>query len=828
MRIKIKRRKHASNTHNRHNAHNRKRRLSRTRSSWPEVYKWVATGTLIVSTAIGSKTINVAYAQDPPAAVSTAAPSPTAADQAVAAQRFDIPPGTLDTVLATFQKATGWLVSVPNPAIRSLASPGVSGVYTPELALKQLLGSTGVTYKVTGPRAAALALEAVSTSVEVTAEAVQPSSPKYRAPLRDIPQTISIIPKSVIEQQGATSLTDVLRNVPGLTVAAGEGGQPAGDNLTLRGFSARNDVFVDGVRDLGPQSRDPFNFEQVEVVKGPQSAYSGRGSTGGSINMVSKTPLTSRLLGGSFQAGTDRTKRVTADLNVPFLDRNAFRLNLLAHNGGVAGRDVVEYERWGVAPSLSFGLGTPTTWTLSYFKLKQDNISDYGIPWVPATNNVLVDYRDKPAPVPRNTFYGFRNRDFERMGSDLGTVRVQHDFSDSFVLRNQFRYGRSTRDSMATPPRFASTDSTAINREMRSWITADDVWDNQTDLTADFATGAIRHSVVTGANFTRESNERRYRTAPNSLTTLLNPNPNDVYTGEITVDPLSDDFTGNTQAVYAFDTLRFGRRWEVSGGLRSERFAVNGQRRTGDPINHVDHMLSLRAGLVYKPSRFGSVYTSYGSSVNPSLEGLTYGANVNTDNLDPEKTYTTEVGSKWDLLDQRLSLTGAVFQVNKTNARTPGVLPDDPPQVLQGKQQVQGVEIGATGHVTPRWLVFGGYTFLDSEIVESNNPAEVGNKFPQTPDHAFNVWTTYSFPWRVTLGAGARYLGRRYNNTSNARFVDGFWTADAMLSFPVAKQLDVRLNFYNLTNEYYFERVGGGHVIPGAGRAFSVSTNFRF
>ena len=822
MRIKIKAKKN-NKTRKNHLPHPSNTAKKRN-SGWPEVYKWMATGTFVVCTALGTKTINIARAQEPPAAVSAT----SAAGPVSATHRFDIPSGTLEEALKTFQETTGMRIQMPANAIGGLASPGVSGAYTAEQALRALLGGTGVTYQLTGPDEVRLELEGVATSIEVTAQAAEPSSPKYTAPLRDIPQTITVIPKTVIEQQGATTLTDVLRNVPGLTVMAGEGGQPAGDNLTLRGFSARNDVFVDGVRDLGPQSRDPFNLEQVEVIKGPQSAFTGRGSTGGSINMVSKAPQTSRMVGGSLQFGTDSTKRVTTDFNVPFKDRNAFRLSLMAHDSGVAGRDVVEYGRWGVAPSLALGLGTPTTLTLGYFKLKQDNISDYGIPWVPANNNALEEYRDKPAPVPRNTFYGFRNRDFERMGSDLGTVRLEHDFSDSLVLRNQLRYGRSMRDSMATPPRFASPDSTVINREMRSWITEDSVWDNQTDLRAEFNTGAIRHTVVTGANFTYEENEKTYRTAPNSPTTLLNPNPDDVYTGEITVDPNRDDLTGSTQAAFLFDTVRLGRRWEVNGGLRSERYHVDGARRDGNPIDETDHMLSLRAGLVFKPASNGSIYTSYGSSLNPSLEGLTYGSNANIDSLDPEKTYTVEVGSKWDLLGQRLSLSTAVFQVDKTNARTPGILPDDPPQVLQGEQRVRGVEIGVTGHITPRWMVFGGYTYLDSEIVESNTSSQIGNKLPQTPDNSLNVWTTYSFPWRVTLGGGARYVGRRYNNTSNARFVEGYWAADAMLSFPVASQLDLRLNLYNLTNKYYFERVGGGHVVPGAGRSFSVSTHFRF
>jgi catecholate siderophore receptor len=290
-------------------------------------------------------------------------------------------------------------------------------------------------------------LRGPDSSIDVTEQAPL-SSLKYTEPLRDIPQTITVISKSMIEEQGATTLRDVLRNVPGLTMTAGEGGTAAGDNLTLRGFSARNDLFVDGVRDISPQSRDPFNMEEVEVVKGPGSAFTGRGSTGGSINLVSKAPSLSRMFGGTFNFGTDGTKRVSADVNMPlrFLgEHTAFRLNVLAHDSGVAGRDVVNNQRWGVAPSLAFGLGTPTRLTLSYFKLKQDNISDYGIPWVPATNNVLTAYRDRPAPVPRETFYGFRSRDYERMGSDMATVKYEYDFSDALQLRNQLRYGRSTR-----------------------------------------------------------------------------------------------------------------------------------------------------------------------------------------------------------------------------------------------------------------------------------------------------------------------------------------------------------------------------------------------
>jgi catecholate siderophore receptor len=333
---------------------------------------------------------------------------------------------------------------------------------------------------------------------------------------------------------------------------------------------------------------------------------------------------------------------------------------------------------------------------------------------------------------------------------------------------------------------------------------------------------------VTGFSLTREGNLRRYRSAPNSLTDLYNPNPDDIYTGEFTYNPIPSDYTGNSKAVYAFDTIRLGERWQVNGGLRSETYSVDGVSNTGAPAEKSDHMNSVRAGVVFKPAQNGSIYTSYGSSLNPSLEGLTYGGGATDPTLDPEKTYTVEFGSKWDLFNRRVLLSGALFQVKKTNALTPGVLPDDPPQILDGKQRVRGVELGATGYVTSRWMVFGAYAYLDGKIVESNNPVEVGNEFPQTPDHALSVWTTYEFPWRVTLGGGARYIGRRYNNTANVRFVDGYWTADLMASLPVTKHMDLRLNLLNLTNEYYFERLGGGHLIPGPSRTLMVSTRFHF
>jgi catecholate siderophore receptor len=783
---------------------------------------FVAIGTLAAYSAVGAH--QKAMAQQ-----ITGTGRAGSAGQTLVVRRFDIPAGPLDAVLAAFQSTTGWIVTVPDPALLMIQSKGVSGLFPPEQALRQLLSGSNVSYRVTGAQTAILELPAIRQTVEVQ-DSVPLSSPRYTEPLRDLPQTIAVIPKDIIEQQAATSLTDVLRNVPGLTIAAGEGVTPAGDNLTLRGNSARNDIFVDGVRDLSPQSRDPFNIEQVEVTKGPTSAVSGRGSAGGAINIVSKAPGLMPLIAGSIALGSADARRSTLDVNAPLKslrlgERTGLRVNTLWHESGVAGRDAVRNGRWGIAPTLGFGMGTPTRLTLSYYKLKQDNISDYGIPWVPNTNNVLVAYRDRPAPVPRNTFYGIEDRDREVLNQDAGTVKFERDFTDSMHLRSQVRFGNSGRNSIATPPRFASSDSTVINRELRSWVAKDRIWDNQTDFRSEFNTLAIRHALVTGAAFTHERNLRVNRTGPNSATTLLNPNPGDAYPGVIAASPFVGNITGTTQSLWAFETAKFGNHLEATGGVRWERFNVHGRNTTPAPVAQLVKMTSIRTGLIYKPVRRGSIYASYGSSLSPSLEGLSY--STSNTSIPPEKTYTTEAGAKWEVAGSRVLLTGAIFQVAKDNARTPGLLPTDPPQVLAGRQVSRGVELSASGGITRSVRVLGAYTLIDARIRSSNTPAEIGRYFQNTPRNSASVWITYTAK-RYTFGLGPRFMGRRFGNNTNTRQVDGYATLDLMASYRVNERLDLRLNISNLNDAYYFDRLGGGHIVPAPARFALVAANFHF
>ncbi len=642
------------------------------------------------------------------------------------------------------------------------------------------------------------------------------SSPKFTQPLRDTPQTVTVIPQEVMQERAATSLRDVLRNVTGISLAAGEGGTPNGDNLTLRGFNARTDIFVDNMRDIGGYFRDPFNMEQVEVFKGPSSAQTGRGSTGGSINLVSKAPTLKAAQSASLGFGTDNTKRVTADVNqpIPGLQGAALRLNLMAHDADVAGRDIAENSRWAIAPSLAFGLGTPTRVTLSYLHQTEDNLPDYGHPYV----------NGRPAPVDRENFYGLKNLDYEDVMVDMLTAKVEHDFNDSLTLRNQLRYGHYDRDSIATPAATPNLLTNTVTRNPKSRDSIDTLLLNQLDVTAKFATGAVNHTLVSGMEIGQETSENTAKTfAAVPGTSLLNPNPYQPFTGTITRGATTDT-EANTLALYAIDTIALNKQWDITGGLRWDRFDADTSLTTGQNFSNVDNMLSWKGAVTYKPRENGSVYLAYGTSFNPSAETLALSAS--NANLEPEESRSYELGTKWDLLDKRLAVTGAVFRTEKTNGRTSESSTSI--TVLEGEQKVDGFEIGATGQITKAWQVFAGYTFLDSKIESSRNPAEIGKEVANVPPHTFSLWTTYELPINVQIGGGTQYVGSRYGNNTNATEAPSYWRFDAMAAYHVTENVDVQLNIFNLADEYYYESVHGSHVVPGAGRTAMLTTSVKF
>ena len=650
----------------------------------------------------------------------------------------------------------------------------------------------------------------------------QAMSPKYTEPLLDTPQTITVVPESVMKDQGATTLRDALRYVPGVSMVGGEGGGPQGDNLRIRGFPANTDLYVDGIRDIAQYARDPFNLEQVEVVKGPASAFGGRGSTGGLINQVSKTPRLEAFQRGDATVGTDETRRVTADVNQPLdilgITGAAVRLNVMWHESEVARRDVVENERYGVAPSLALGLGTDTRFTLGYFHMSQDNIPDYGLPTIGG----------RVAPVNRENFYGFRSLNTEQTDTDIATAELEHDLNDWLTLRDQLRYQRDQRFSIVSPPRNANLAAGTVTRNPTGRDNETTLLINQFDGTARFDTGPVNHTLVAGLELSREEIDNQALTfAGAAIDNLFNPNPDAPFTGTRTNGTLTES-QGDNAAIYAFDTLKFGERWEVVGGVRFDRFEFDSTNvNTGVETSQTTEEPSWRAAVVYKPAPNGSIYVSYGTSFNPSTEALSLtAANAN---VDPEENRSYEIGTKWDVFNERLSLTAALFRTDKTNARETDPLTGTVD--LFGEQRAEGIELGAAGNVTDRWAVFGGYVYTRSEILETvtNNIPE-GAELPNTPKHSFNLWTTYELPWNLQIGGGVQYASSRFLNSQNTTKDGSYTLFDGLIAYHLTENVDLRLNLYNLTDEFYIERAhaGGAHAIPGAGRTALFSTSVQF
>ncbi len=706
----------------------------------------------------------------------------------------------------------------------------------------------------------AIALDATSVTGEqddTSYKTDTSASKKYTAPLRETPKSVTVIPQQVIRDTAATSLVDALRTTPGITFGAGEGGNPAGDRPIIRGFNAESDVFVDGMRDPASQSREIFNVESIEVSKGPGSAFTGAGSTGGSLNLVSKTAKLGNAYNGGFTWGSDQTKRTTLDLNQQMTDSSAFRLNLMKHEANVAGRDAVDVSRWGVAPSFAFGLGTDTRLTVGYYHVETDDMPDYGIPLASSPNRSKYNV-DKPVHVDRDNFYGLTGRDYRQTSNDSGTIKIEHDLNDDLTVSNSFRMSRSTLDYIVTNPDDSKGNvvNGSVYRGTKSRNSTSSGWINQTDLNAKFNTGSIEHSLVTGLEFSYQDTHNRPYALTSSAsgtkcnpalfnsgdcTSLYKPTPGDNWIGTITDSAAFTDTDTKTAAAYVFDTLKFNEQWSLNLGLRYDNYQTessgyaNAGRNTPAGAfsrENTSDLLNYQIGVVYNPLPNGSIYAAYSTSSNPAGEtsgngGLELTA-ANSD-LDPEKNRNYEIGTKWDFFGDDLSLTAALFRTEKTNARI-----DDPDgattQVLDGEQRVNGLELGYSGKLTRNWKVFGGYTYMESEVVKTTLAADEGNHMPSTPRNNFTLWSTYDLvPDTLTVGAGATFVDSQFGNVANSVEIPSYWRYDAMASYRLTKNIDLQLNVQNLADKRYFDQVFQTHYAHvAAGRTALLNANFHF
>ncbi len=681
------------------------------------------------------------------------------------------------------------------------------------------------------------------------------SSPKFSEPLRDTPQTVVVVPQVIIEQQGATNLSDVLRNTPGITFLAGEGGgasSTAGDSFFMRGFDASNNIFVDGVRDSGAVYRDVFNLEQVEIAKGSAGADNGRGATSGYINLASKSPRLDEFRRAQASYGSGGLRRVTTDLNAPLssqlADGAAFRLNLLYQEGGVAGRDWAEQNRWGLAPSLALGLGTATSVDVGYQYVEQDNLPDYGLPTAAFPG---LKQATPAQGVSQSNFYGLKS-DFEDVEQESATLRLSHAINERVKLSNQSRWAETSRLAEITvvtsPTAYnAATEEVARARQRNDRDTS--IISNQTLLTAEATTGSVSHAISAGVDLTREKAASTSWTGLGTVaaTNIRKPDPDLPITGYAPVPSgASTDGRIDTAALFVFDTLKFSPALQVTGGLRVEHFGIDYSSKpaTGSTtapmrVELDEDVVTWKAGIVYKPVQNGSLYASVGTSSRPPGTNLTFSANAtNADNplLDPQETTNRELGVKWDVAGGRLALSAALFQSENSNVPTTDTATGLVVQSVD--QKVEGLELGVSGQISDKWLVFGGLAFMDSEYSAPASTAAGGSNGAElqwTPDVSGNLWSTYRLPFGITLGGGARYMSTVARQTTQspsatAPEMPSYWVFDAMLEYDVSPFVGVRLNVNNLGDEIYSRSLNnnGGRYLPGAPRTFLITASVRF
>ena len=722
----------------------------------------------------------------------------------------------------------------------------------------------------------------VNGSRENDFKAERASSAKYTEKLVDTAQTLTVIKKELIEQQGATTLTEALRNTPGVgAFFLGENGSTnTGDAIYMRGFDASSSIYVDGVRDVGSISRDTFNIEQIDVLKGPAGTDNGRSSPTGAINLVSKQPLLENAYSGSATFGSGKQRRATADINT-VIDADAgtaFRLNLLDQDSENPGRDFVKNKRWGVAPSLAFGLNSPTRVYLNYFHVKQDNIPDGGVLTIGLPGwtapNAALSFMNGAATVNPKNFYG-SVLDHDNVKADMATVKVEHDFANGAKLVNTSRYGKTKQDYLLTSF-MASAANLAANKagsDPSSWtmlrtnLTTKDqlneILTNQTTLTADFTTGALKHTVVGGLELTNEkqTNYTYANTAPAATaglpaTSIYYPNPHTPITSaqvNLKRNGGRSEGTTNTQSVYVFDTIKFGEQWIFNGGVRVDHYnttynAITVQAATtpqvipvgtlvGSSIEASDNLVNGKLSALYKPTKDSSVYALVASSKAPpggTSFALSSSANsANNPKFDPQETINYELGTKWDLLGQKLSLSATAFRTEVKNE-----IEQDPVDALYyqtGKKRVQGIELGVTGEVLPKWLVSAGYVHQNTSV-ESGKVVTAGgnNQLTYTPKQSFTLWTSYTLPFGLQIGGGARFSDKLARGTDGAvgtpAYADSYWVFDAMASYPINKHIDLRLNVYNLADKEYVQAINksGYRYTPGAPRSGSLTANFKF
>ena len=702
---------------------------------------------------------------------------------------------------------------------------------------------------------------------------VKSQNDKFTEELRDTPKTIIAIPKEVIEDMGANSFREVVRSTPGVTLGTGEGGNAFGDRIFIRGFEARNDVYIDGLRDPGVTSREIFAVEQIEIIKGPSGSFGGRGTTGGLVSLESKRPqVTDTYTHAEVGVGTENYYRGAADVNIALNDRMAVRVNGMYQNADTPGRDHVTSERFGGAISASWQATDTLSVTADYYLYRMQGVPDFGHPFDIVTQ--------QPYKVNGDNFYGVVGRDFIENGADVGTIRLDFDPIDDLSFRSVTRIGETYNRYLVGTPGAVCRVARTITGACPTGGTsapptgvgvpvAEDQYTTTaggqrrfgtnrylahvTDATARFDTGGVKHTLVLGGEYSKETvstlpllidafvedaSGNVISTPTTYVRNLLNPNAVLGYTIPVYGSTANGPTKVSVESLsaYVIDTIKFTPQLWATLGARLDGYALRYQSNglpTATILRNNVQFANYQASLTYKPSDVMTLYASFATSSNPSGEqldgnGIAYdGISAQTQNLEPERNQAWEGGIKWETPDGNLLITAAAFQITKDNARENigGNVYE-----LVGKLRSRGAELGVNGTLFDVLQLFGGYTYTDAKIVESVAVANVGRAFANIPKHSANLLATVKIGDRIEVGGQAHYQSKIYGGTlaAGTAHVPGYVRLDAVARWKPLDWLEARINVNNLTDKRYYDaiyRSGSpfAYVAPGRSAFFTLA-----
>lgn len=677
------------------------------------------------------------------------------------------------------------------------------------------------------------------------------ASGKFPEPMLNTPKTITVLSKEVLEDKNATTLKEIGRSTAGVTLGSGEGGNAFGDRFFIRGFDARNDVFIDGIRDPAVSIRENFFTEQIEILRGPASSYAGRGTAGGAINIVTKQAGDVNFKRMDTEFGTDRTKRVTLDVNQVIDPAFSVRAGGLFQDANVAGRNYVTDDRWGTFLSTKYTPTNEIKITTNYVHTDLSGLPDFGVPYYKQGNVPVTS-----AGIPRGTWYGFLNRDFQTARQDFGTATAEYKVNDAITLSSKVRGEHSLLNYIGTLPQNPVT--TNINPLL--WTTTAsaqsryqtvDVWANQNEATFKLDTGGVKHTAVFGVEYTNENiSIDRYSglaselagsgfTSNGALSGINLYSPQSTYIGGFGSPSLTGNPTRygvNTSSVYVMDTANWQDTVIVNGGIRYDGYNMSSSTNAAYLKMNSD-LVNYNVGLVYKPTSIGSIYAAYATSANPfgselDATATDYGgvpANT-TVLLGPERNKAAELGTKWELADRHLLVSAALFQTTKDNARetAAGLLTSN------AAYRIQGIDIEAEGKITDRWSIFGGLVLMQSKVTQSNIASNIGLQLANVAHQSFSMLTKYKFDGDWEVGGQAVYRSKVYGGTFAANTgneLPSYWRFDAFVEKKIDKNWTMKFYAQNLTNKLYYDtlyRSAVPFVAVAPGRAFYLITTAKF